>query len=360
REGDRGYDQESDWRGGRQVGIHYGRRVPSSRDYGYTQARPGSNFSNPGWSEGGPEGSNANYPGRYDQDRGYGRESRYSRSSRMSDQGSREWGEEMGGDSGESESWGSRSEYRGGREFGRGPEFGSSGWQGDRGREAERYYGDMGRGPRREYGSPEERGGSGGQWNYGGQRYGPDSGYMERAGGWGMRPGEGSGAEGYSTAGQRYGGGYDPYGQGRSYGGQQYGQSRQYSGLGPKGYHRSDDRLKEDICDRLTQHSGIDASDIEVQVRDAEVTLTGMVADRNQKRMAEDTVESVYGVKDVSNQLRLSQRAMGGGEEDRRRASAAFGGDGGATGSQQHQYSGATAEAQGGATTAGNSENTTP
>jgi hypothetical protein len=47
-----------------------------------------------------------------------------------------------------------------------------------------------------------------------------------------------------------------------------------------------------------------------VQVRNGEVTLTGMVDDRRQKRMAEDTVESVPGVKDVQNQLRVQQQAQ--------------------------------------------------
>ncbi len=78
-----------------------------------------------------------------------------------------------------------------------------------------------------------------------------------------------------------------------------------YSDVGPRGYRRADDRICEDVCDRLTQHGQIDASDIEVRVDNGEVTLAGMVDSRRTKRMAEDVVESVAGVRDVHNELRV-------------------------------------------------------
>ncbi len=78
-----------------------------------------------------------------------------------------------------------------------------------------------------------------------------------------------------------------------------------YSGMGPQGYQRSDDRIEEDVCERLTQHGQIDASNIQVQVKDGVVTLTGTVDSRHVKRLAEDTVEDVSGVKDVQNELKV-------------------------------------------------------
>jgi hypothetical protein len=78
------------------------------------------------------------------------------------------------------------------------------------------------------------------------------------------------------------------------------------AGRGPKGYQRSDDRIKEEVCELLTQHHEIDATDIEVEVRNGEVTLRGSVDDRQIKRMAEDLVEHCTGVRDVQNQLRVS------------------------------------------------------
>lgn len=77
-----------------------------------------------------------------------------------------------------------------------------------------------------------------------------------------------------------------------------------HSGKGPKGYVRSDERIREDICDRLSDDDEIDARDITVTVKAAEVTLEGQVADRRSKHRAEDVAESVSGVKDVSNHLR--------------------------------------------------------
>jgi hypothetical protein len=80
-----------------------------------------------------------------------------------------------------------------------------------------------------------------------------------------------------------------------------------YSGRGPKDYRRSDDRIREDISDRLTDDERIDASEISVQVQNCEVTLTGNVNDRDQKRCAEDIAESVSGVKEVTNNIRVSR-----------------------------------------------------
>ena len=87
-----------------------------------------------------------------------------------------------------------------------------------------------------------------------------------------------------------------------------------HAGRGPRGYQRSDERIREDICDVLCAHGYIDASDIEVTVANGEVTLVGIVRERPEKRMAEDAAEQVSGVREVHNQLRVSP---GGSGEDR-------------------------------------------
>lgn len=81
-------------------------------------------------------------------------------------------------------------------------------------------------------------------------------------------------------------------------------EQRPFAGKGPKGYMRSDERIREEICE-LISDGHIDASEIEVQVRDGEVTLTGMVSERRVKRMAEEAVEGARGVKDVNNQIKV-------------------------------------------------------
>jgi osmotically-inducible protein OsmY len=83
-----------------------------------------------------------------------------------------------------------------------------------------------------------------------------------------------------------------------------------YRGRGPKGYTRSDERIKEDINDRLTDFSYVDASDIDVEVNGREVVLTGTVGTRYEKRLAEDIAEGVSGVSNVENRIRVQNTSF--------------------------------------------------
>jgi osmotically-inducible protein OsmY len=74
---------------------------------------------------------------------------------------------------------------------------------------------------------------------------------------------------------------------------------------GPKGYKRSDERIREDVNDRLAQQDHLDPSEIEVTVSNAEVTLIGLVESRHDKFLAEEIADDVSGVIDVHNQLRV-------------------------------------------------------
>lgn len=76
-----------------------------------------------------------------------------------------------------------------------------------------------------------------------------------------------------------------------------------FRGVGPKGYKRSDDLIEEEASERLMWHGWIDASNITVTVEDSEITLTGEVDNRATKRLAEDTLEAVLGVRDIHNRL---------------------------------------------------------
>lgn len=83
---------------------------------------------------------------------------------------------------------------------------------------------------------------------------------------------------------------------------------REYSGhrgKGPSDYRRSADRIKEDVCDRLTDDDRVDASNIRVQMEVDIVILRGTVSSREEKRRAVDLVESVSGVRDVENRIRI-------------------------------------------------------
>src|SRR5262245_19529183 len=64
-------------------------------------------------------------------------------------------------------------------------------------------------------------------------------------------------------------------------------------GRGPRGYQRPDDRIRDEVCERLTRHPRIDPSDVEVIVASGEVTFRGTVDSRVAKRLLEDVADSV-------------------------------------------------------------------
>jgi osmotically-inducible protein OsmY len=81
-----------------------------------------------------------------------------------------------------------------------------------------------------------------------------------------------------------------------------------HAGRGPRNFRRLDSHIEEDINERLTEHSWIDATDVEVSVENGNVTLRGRVDNREAKELAEEIAESVYGIKSVENQIRVKQR----------------------------------------------------
>jgi len=125
---------------------------------------------------------------------------------------------------------------------------------------------------------------------------------------------------------------------------QYYGRG-EHRGKGPRNYRRSDERIKEDINDRLSDHPFIDASDVEVTVVNSEVTLTGTVNDRREKRLAEDLAENVSGVNNVENKLRVNRGTIGStagttGAESSTTTTGAMGAAAGGTGTGATQTTG--------------------
>ncbi|HEY6559632.1 MAG TPA: BON domain-containing protein [Polyangiaceae bacterium] len=80
-----------------------------------------------------------------------------------------------------------------------------------------------------------------------------------------------------------------------------------YYGRGPKGYTRSDERIREDISERLYADDHVDASEITITVQSGEVTLSGSVETRRMKHRAEDIADAVAGVNDVHNHLKVTR-----------------------------------------------------
>lgn len=74
---------------------------------------------------------------------------------------------------------------------------------------------------------------------------------------------------------------------------------------GPKGYQRSDEKLQELICEELMEADHIDSSDVTVTVQDGVVTLEGTVPERAMRYAIEDIADSVSGIKDIDNRIRV-------------------------------------------------------
>jgi hypothetical protein len=173
----------------------------------------------------------------------------------------------------------------------RGNEQDERGWRSERWESADRWRGDEPPGP--------VRTGEG----YRGSR---DRDYQARRRGYGGETGHDTSWSGPSTG---------MYGQSSSrgvpwpdtgWGGGEWQREGPFAGRGPKGYQRSDSRIREDVADRLTDATDIDASEMEVMVSNGEVTLSGTVRSRYEKRRSEDVSERIAGVRDVHNNLRVS------------------------------------------------------
>lgn len=292
REGGRrgGYGDDDYGRQGSERRQAYGREGGGSDIYGGDYGRERER-----WREG--------FGGRGFEDRGYGREGRaYSRE----DYGASGYG--GGGDRDD------RDQDRGGG-YGRGRERPGGFASDDFAQEAygQGFAGNEGRGFG--YGSDYGRGGSG---RYGGTGYGGGDDRRPGFGNQGQPPREHRGERGFW---QRASDEVASW-----FGSDEAEQRRQqdHRGRGPKGYRRSDDRIRDDVSDRLADDPYVDASDIEVSVQNGEVTLSGTVDSRQARRRAEDIAESVSGVSYVQNNLRVRQQ---GGS-----ASSGYGTAGGAAG----------------------------
>jgi len=115
--------------------------------------------------------------------------------------------------------------------------------------------------------------------------------------------------QGYgSSSGYGSRGGWDLGTQQRDTGGSTNRQS--FRGMGPANYKRSDERIRDDIYERLTDSHHIDARSIMVDVNEGNVTLSGTVSERRMRYAAEDLVERIGGVSNINNQLRVQSQSQ--------------------------------------------------
>ncbi|WP_207766172.1 BON domain-containing protein [Solimonas fluminis] len=134
---------------------------------------------------------------------------------------------------------------------------------------------------------------------------------------WGTRP-EGHYPQSGHWAGQASQGGRDA-GYGQFSGGYQPDdwrqESRQAQRRTPKGYTRSDERIRDDVCEQLYHSRDVDVGNVSVEVKGGTITLEGSVPERGMKHRIEDICDRCIGVNDVENRIRVerSEAAQGSG-----------------------------------------------
>lgn len=87
-------------------------------------------------------------------------------------------------------------------------------------------------------------------------------------------------------------------------------ENEDHTGKGPVGYKRPDERIYEDVCEALLLNPSVDATDIDVSVKDGLVTLSGDVETRFEKREAENCIEDLSGIIDVRNELHIKETRL--------------------------------------------------
>ena len=283
---ERGRGWDAGREGGRDAG--HGRGWDARRDRG-DEGRGG------GWEAGRGRGWDAGRGGGWDPGRGSGGGGYYGPRAYWSDRPS--WQDQYG--------FGQRSPWRepslaGRRPFGP-PEdthyygTGSAGWGGPGFTGGAYAYGN---GPRERSLSLEDEYSDESSVSYEGPRQQYDQQYGQR---FGQQQRYGQPQQGQPQYGQRPG--YSPYV------GYPDTRARRF-GTGPKGYQRSDERLKEDISERLMEAHHIDSSDVSVEVRGAKVVLEGTVPSRHMKHAIEDLVDVCPGVQDIDNRVRVANPLM--------------------------------------------------
>ena len=296
---------------GRNEQSQYDEEYEGSGQRGYGQGFQQGSYGRQGYGQQGGYGYGATSSrGR----RGYGQSSGYGEPQSYGQSGYGQGGYGQGGGQYGGGEWGygQQGSY-GQQEFG--PESMSGGYQG--GSERQPMSGGQS-GTSGGFGGPRYGQSSYGQTSrgtYGGTFAGPQGGMSPGGMGLGERGWYGSESSGgRGTSGMTSRGGWGQSTRGNHW------------GKGPKGYQRSDERLKEEVNERLTQDPDIDPSEIEVEVDNGVVTLKGAIDSREMKWRIEAITEEVSGVKDVQNQVRVQRHQESGtsqGESSYSRSSSA-------------------------------------
>ena len=76
-----------------------------------------------------------------------------------------------------------------------------------------------------------------------------------------------------------------------------------------RAYRRTDERVRDDICERLFHSSAVDTADVSVEVRDGVVIFEGTVPHRGMRYALEDIAAQCMGVVDIENRVRVATQS---------------------------------------------------
>lgn len=82
---------------------------------------------------------------------------------------------------------------------------------------------------------------------------------------------------------------------------------RSMRGRGPSPVISDDERVRDQICRRMSDDDDLDAEDVRIHVHHGQVTLDGVVEDASERRHAERCAQSVRGVRRIRNHLRTRE-----------------------------------------------------
>ncbi len=254
-------------------------------------------------------GSESSDYGRHEQ-QGRGGPAQRERHGSGSEDWGQEWGEDWRGESSSGGAWHQQDTPAGQRRGGWGEQGYGAADIGGRGHPYSGAYGgyqpsaqDSGYQEHEQWSQRSQRGQSGGRamhW---------DEGMARDRGQRGGQPAYGGGDfGGPHSGGQSYSGGQRVYPDDRGSRPGHGGTSGPMRGpVGPKGYRRPDERVREDLCERLATNPYVDVSDVSVEVSNGVVMLEGTVMARREKYVIEEIAEAVFGVTEVENRLRVQR-----------------------------------------------------
>jgi hypothetical protein len=87
-------------------------------------------------------------------------------------------------------------------------------------------------------------------------------------------------------------------------------QKESFRGRGPRNYRPTDDRIRERLCEVLTDHADVDASDLTLEVECGIVKLHGNLRDAAMKDRVLAAIQDTHGVVGIVDQVQTTDQPL--------------------------------------------------